>query len=115
MAAQERVRLEKELADIPGERAAADKEQRLTSEMAGLEQQLVYLRLDVTGTVDKLGKVAADMQVLTQVRCQTGHQDAIGLMHRGCFDAGGPLRAAPVIDVMYFNVNMNQQRRRTAV
>lgn len=66
--AQKRVQLEKELADIPGERTAADKEQRLTSSIAGLEQQLKYSRFDVTATTDKLAKIATDIQTLTQVR-----------------------------------------------
>lgn len=67
-AAQRRVQLEKELADIPGERAAAAEEQRLTTAIAGLEQQLEYKRLDATATLGKLEKFAADSQVLSQVR-----------------------------------------------
>ena len=70
--AQKRVQLEKELADIPGERTAADKEQRLTSSIAGLEQQLKYTRFDVTATTDKLAKIATDIQTLTQVGHRQG-------------------------------------------
>lgn len=67
--AQRRVNFEKELADIPGERVAAQEDQRLQSAIAGLEMQLDYKRLDLTATQAKLDKMAADVKILTQVRC----------------------------------------------
>lgn len=65
---QRRVNFEKELADIPGERVAAQEDQRLQSAIAGLEMQLDYKRLDLTATQAKLDKMAADIKILTQVR-----------------------------------------------
>ena len=68
--AQRRVHVEKELADVPGERAAAQTEQRLKSAIAGLETQLEYKHLDMAATKAKLDRMAADVRVLTQVHCR---------------------------------------------
>ena len=65
---QKRAQYAKELADLPAERAAAQNEQRLSSQIAGLAKQLEYKAVDLKATEEKLGKLAAELQTLAQAR-----------------------------------------------
>ena len=64
---QKRTQYEKELADLPAERAAGQDEQRLSAQIAGLTKQLEYKAVDLKATEEKLAKTAAELQTLAQV------------------------------------------------
>jgi len=64
---QKRAQYEKELGDLPAERAAGQDEQRLSAQIAGLGKQLEYKAVDLKATEEKLAKTAAELQTLAQV------------------------------------------------
>ena len=64
---QKRAQYEKELGDLPAERAAGQDEQRLSARIAGLGKQLEYKAVDLKATEEKLAKTAAELQTLAQV------------------------------------------------
>ena len=70
---QKRAQYEKELGDLPAERAAGQDEQRLSAQIAGLGKQLEYKAVDLKATEEKLAKTTAELQTLAQVLFDMHH------------------------------------------
>lgn len=61
----------RDLGVLPSERDAAQAEQQLGGELAGLERQADYQSQDVAATRDRLAKLDAEIAALQKVRSRT--------------------------------------------